>query len=192
MFFTVIGAFVLYFVTDGAIGAGSTGGLLSYATFTVDHYLFGTYYISMSILFAYSVTYGEEMILFMFVIPLKMKWLGIAYGAMIAYEIVSYLSKPNMWYFAIPIIASLLNFVVFYFGTGKMHRYNPKEVVRKQKYKKAVSEGQAKAARLSKHKCAVCGRTEQDDPNLEFRFCSRCNGNYEYCNDHLFTHTHVQ
>ena len=45
---------------------------------------------------------------------------------------------------------------------------------------------------ITKHKCAICGRTEKDDPNLEFRFCSRCNGNYEYCQDHLFTHEHVK
>ena len=43
----------------------------------------------------------------------------------------------------------------------------------------------------ARHRCAVCGRTELDDPNLEFRYCSRCNGDYEYCQDHLFTHTHV-
>ncbi|MFR3345939.1 MAG: hypothetical protein ACLTS6_19500 [Anaerobutyricum sp.] len=43
-----------------------------------------------------------------------------------------------------------------------------------------------------RHKCAVCGKTELDDPNLEFRYCSKCNGNYEYCNEHLFTHTHVK
>jgi GrpB-like predicted nucleotidyltransferase (UPF0157 family) len=42
------------------------------------------------------------------------------------------------------------------------------------------------------YKCAVCGRTEQDDESLEFRYCSRCNGNYEYCQDHLFTHQHIQ
>ena len=41
-------------------------------------------------------------------------------------------------------------------------------------------------------RCAVCGRTELDDPCLEFRFCSKCNGNYEYCQDHLFTHEHVK
>lgn len=46
--------------------------------------------------------------------------------------------------------------------------------------------------RIAKHRCAVCGRTELDDPNLEFRFCSKCNGNYEYCQDHLFTHEHVK
>ena len=44
----------------------------------------------------------------------------------------------------------------------------------------------------AKHRCAVCGRTELDDSSLEFRFCSKCNGNYEYCQDHLFTHQHVK
>ena len=48
------------------------------------------------------------------------------------------------------------------------------------------------SGRISKHKCAICGMTELDDPSLEFRFCSKCNGNYEYCQNHLFTHKHVQ
>jgi hypothetical protein len=48
----------------------------------------------------------------------------------------------------------------------------------------------SKSGEVTKHKCAVCGRTEKDDPNLEFRFCSKCNGNYEYCQDHLYTHIH--
>ena len=42
------------------------------------------------------------------------------------------------------------------------------------------------------HRCAVCGRTEQDDPDLEFRYCSKCAGNHEYCSDHLYTHVHVE
>ena len=43
----------------------------------------------------------------------------------------------------------------------------------------------------ARHKCAVCGRTELDDPNLTFRYCSKCSGNKEYCQDHLFTHKHM-
>ena len=43
----------------------------------------------------------------------------------------------------------------------------------------------------SHHRCAVCGRTEKDDPTLEFRYCSKCEGEYEYCMDHLYTHRHV-
>ena len=42
-----------------------------------------------------------------------------------------------------------------------------------------------------KHKCAVCGRTELDDENLVFRFCSKCAGNYEYCNENLYTHINI-
>ena len=96
--------------------------------------------------------------------------------------------------FAVPIVASLLNFVLFFFSTKNMHRYNPKEVHRRREFKKAVAQSRVNPAAggVTKHKCAICGRTEKDDPNLEFRFCSKCNGNYEYCQDHLFTHQHVK
>lgn len=48
------------------------------------------------------------------------------------------------------------------------------------------------ADQITKHRCAVCGRTELDGDMLEFRFCSKCAGNYEYCQDHLFSHSHVR
>lgn len=44
----------------------------------------------------------------------------------------------------------------------------------------------------ARHRCAICNRTEQDDESLEFRFCSKCEGNFEYCNEHLYTHIHVK
>ncbi len=43
---------------------------------------------------------------------------------------------------------------------------------------------------IGRHKCAICGRTDVSNPELTFRFCSKCNGNYEYCQDHLYTHIH--
>ena len=54
-----------------------------------------------------------------------------------------------------------------------------------QRYKKYFLQEQD-------HKCAICGRTDITHPDLEFRYCSKCSGAYEYCQDHLFTHTHVQ
>lgn len=180
MLFTVIGAFLLYFATGGQIGSG---------IYFIDGRIFNTYYISLSIVLAYAVTYPNMQIFLMFVIPIKMIWMAYVYGAIILYEIIGYI-RNGAWFMAVPIIASLLNFVVFFLSSGKMHRYNPKEMHRKQQFKKAVSQGQARS--VTKHKCAVCGRTEKDDPSLEFRFCSRCSGNYEYCQDHLFTHKHVE
>lgn len=182
MFFTVLGAFLVYFLTGGLIGSG---------LYAIDGRIYTTYYISLSVFLAFAMTYPDMQILLWFVIPIKMRWMAYVYGAIILYNVISDV-RGGYWFMAIPILASLLNFVVFFFSTGKMHRYNPKEVHRRAQFRKAVSEGQARAKSISKHKCAVCGRTEKDDPNLEFRFCSRCNGNYEYCQDHLFTHQHVQ
>ena len=175
--FSVIGAFILYFIT-GAYGIGS---------------LFNTYYISLSVFLAYAMSYPDMQILLWFVIPIKMKWMAIVYGVMVLYDMITYL-RMGLWVYVVPIIASLLNFVLFFFSTRNMQRYNPKEVHRRREFKKAVAQSRVNPTTggITKHKCAICGRTEKDDPNLEFRFCSKCNGNYEYCQDHLFTHQHVK
>ena len=179
--FTVISAFILYFLTGGVLDAYLNGAQ------------FSTYYISLSIFLAYAVTYPDLQLLLMFVIPIKMKWMAFVYGLFIAWDIVSYL-RVGLWVGVVPIVASLLNFVIFYFSTRDMNRYNPKEIHRRQQFKKAMAPTRTGYGPdgIAKHKCAICGRTEKDDPNLEFRFCSKCKGNYEYCQDHLFTHKHVQ
>ena len=157
---------------------------------------FSTYYISLSIFLAYALTYPDMKVLLYFVIPIKMKWMAIVYAALVVYDIVRYF-MGGAWFMALPIIASLLNFIIFFLGTRNLNRYNPKEIHRRNQFKRAMGEsktvpfpGGSKSGEVTKHKCAVCGRTEKDDPNLEFRFCSKCNGNYEYCQDHLYTHIH--
>jgi hypothetical protein len=42
------------------------------------------------------------------------------------------------------------------------------------------------------HKCTVCGMTEDDDITMEFRYCATCEGDYEYCMNHLKVHEHVK
>ena len=54
---------------------------------------------------------------------------------------------------------------------------------------KAIQKANASAPR---HCCSICGRTEQSHPDLEFRYCSKCEGSFEYCEDHLYTHQHVK
>lgn len=177
LFFTVIAAFLLYFITGG-IGIG---------------YLFSTTYISLSIFLAYAMTYPDTTLLLMFVIPIKMRWMAVVYGVLILSDVINF-ARRRQWFMIFPIVASLLNFVFFYFGTKDLSRYNPKEIKRKKEFQKAMAQSRVYTENgdIAKHKCAICGRTEKDDPNLEFRFCSKCNGNYEYCQDHLFTHTHIK
>ena len=175
LIFTILGAFFLYFIMGGNVtGIGN---------------FFSTYYVSMSIFLAFAVSYPNMRVLLYFVIPIKMKWMAFVYAAMILYDIFNYV-RMGLWPMAVPIVASLLNFVILFFSTRDIGRYRPKEVRRRQNFKKAVNP--SKVTTITKHKCAVCGRTERDGENLEFRFCSKCNGNYEYCQDHLYTHEHVK
>ncbi|MDO5136347.1 MAG: hypothetical protein Q4D55_09860 [Eubacteriales bacterium] len=186
--FTVLAALLLHLITGGNVAI--YGVVYPLSSFSGS--IFTTYYISLSTFLAYAISYPNMRILLWFVIPVKMSWMAVLYGIMILYDIVTYI-RGGVWFMVVPIVASLLNFVIYYFSIRDLSRYHPKEIHRRQAFKRAMEpQSRARGGNISKHKCAICGRTELDDPNLEFRFCSRCNGNYEYCQDHLFTHTHVK
>jgi len=42
------------------------------------------------------------------------------------------------------------------------------------------------------HRCTICGRTDESNPELEFRYCSRCQGYHCYCEEHISNHTHIE
>ena len=186
MLLTIIGAFIAHFVSGGAIDF--------FASF-----IYTTYYISLSVFLAFATLYPERQILLWFVIPIRMKWMAIVYLVIMVYTVIRYLMLGNGGgYLRVPIVASLINYGIFYLTNRDLSRFNPREVQRRRKFRQAMRpQGEVHhtaggGTAITKHKCAICGRTELDDPSLEFRFCSKCNGNYEYCQEHLFTHTHVQ
>ena len=88
------------------------------------------------------------------------------------------------------VIFSLLNLFLF-FRMSKI-RLSKKQRKTQHEFRKQMASVPKSPVSGARHKCAICGRTELDDPNLTFRFCSKCTGNKEYCQDHLFTHTHNQ
>lgn len=179
MLFTVIGAFLTYGIMYLMNGGVTLEMLLIGMSYS-------TSYINMSIFLAFAVTYPEMEVLLMFIIPIKMKWMALVYGVLTVFSFFE-----TGWAGRIAIFMSLLNFIIFFFSTRNYKRYAPHEVHRRQKFKAQMRQpaGYPGGAR---HKCAVCGRTEKDDPTLEFRFCSKCEGDYEYCQDHLFTHQHMR
>ena len=151
--------------------------------------MFSTYYVNMSIFLAFAATFPDMQVLLFFFIPIKVKILGIIYGVLLVYESIAgvgnkYLNAANRFVIG----ASLLNFIVFFLTSRNMIHMSPKQVKRRQEFKREVKQ----SAKITRHKCAICGRTEETNPELEFRFCSKSDGNYEYCQDHLFTHAHVK
>ena len=178
------------------------GAILAYALFKVSLPL-GTYYLNMSLFFAYAAIYPNQQFYLMGLIPVKVKWLAWIDAAYFGYTILQAFlpayggNALYGWYYkasALEAFVSILNFLVFFLMTRNVRRFSPKEIKRKQTYRKEVQQGRQETqyANGAKHRCHVCGRTELDDENLEFRYCSKCNGNYEYCQDHLFTHEHVK
>lgn len=148
---------------------------------------FSTFYVNMSILLLFAFTFPDIQVLLMFIIPIKVKWIGIAYSVYLGVLIVMYLFLGDIPHIIL-IVMSLLNFIIFFIKHKRRVKLSPKQMKRRVVYKTQTRRANAAA----RHKCAICGRTEADGEELEFRYCSKCVGNYEYCQDHLFTHTHVK
>jgi len=167
-----------------------------------------TYYINLASFLAFATLFPNVQVMLYMIIPLRIKWLAIVDCIFIGIELLQYVSiltkysneefeiiyklsgvdyKSAAWAGIFSIVMALLNFLIFFLATRNYRKISPAEIKRKREFKKAVSPRMG----ITKHKCAICGRSEEDDPNLSFRFCSKCEGNYEYCQDHLFTHEHV-
>lgn len=182
MLFTVLGSFLL--MGYSYLFMGKTVAFYGEEYyFAIVANFFSTYYVNMSIFLAFAATFPDVQVLLMFIIPVKVKWLGIIYAVMLAYEFITY---PI--YLKFVIAASLMNFIIFFITSRNRVRLSPKQMKRRQEFRKETK----RTAKVTKHKCAICGQTEEDNPDLEFRFCSKCNGNYEYCQNHLFTHEHIK
>lgn len=131
-------------------------------------------------------------------------------------EILAYYSVTECITGIFSIIISLLNFLIFFLMNRKKRaearkrkaEYDRKAAQGRTAYSQSAAYGayrsQTENAEPKKsyrpaggatgliHKCEVCGRTSLTDPQLQFRYCSKCEGNHEYCQDHLFTHVHIK
>jgi len=157
----------------------------------------GARYIHLSLFLSFARLAPDMRIYLFFIIPIKIKWLSWAAWAFLAFEFIT----ARFWMSRLLIAAPLVAFALFFGG----------EIIRSIKYRfkkgfarsagsgtrrygrREASERRKtglKVIKSSFHKCEVCGLTEHDDPDMEFRYCSSCEGNYEYCANHLGDHIH--
>ena len=209
----VFGSFKMNVYYIGGILLCDIGGMLIYLLslpvlggIGIPVYL-TTYYILLSTFMALAICMPEATVNLYFVLPIKMKWTLVLYFADLAYEIYYYFrmgsqiassiggasSGLGIVYgiaYSAEIVLALFNFFLFFFFAK--NRLSHKQRKRQKEFRAQFQSEPRPGSGITKHKCAICGRTELDDPNLTFRYCSKCEGNYEYCQDHLFTHTHVK
>ena len=182
-----VGGILIYVITKLTLGTGASIYL-------------STYYILMSMLPALAICMPEGEVRLYFVLPIKMKWMLVfellylayivfnTFKTMIAYANGTWLGWVLGLVQSSQIILAVANMFLF-FWASKTH------ISRKQKKRQREFRAQFSNPRpgsgISQHKCVICGRTELTNPELQFRYCSKCTGNKEYCQDHLFTHTHM-
>lgn len=182
-----IGGLLFYVITWATLGEG------------MPIYL-STYYILMSMLLALAICMPEAEVRIYFVLPIKMKWMLIFELLYLAYIVFSYFRAGLAQYSNIlGVVVGFMYSAQIIFAVGSMFLFfwlSQTRPGRKQRQRQREFRAQFSQPRpgsgIAAHKCAICGRTNETDPDMLFRYCSKCNGNLEYCEEHIFTHTHVK
>ena len=119
-----------------------------------------------------------EFILF-FILPVKVKWLALI--AWVGYGVSFFTGALPV---RLQILASVGNFLCFFAGDIFWGvRRGPRAAVRKARILAEANE--------PRHRCKVCGKTDLTNPELDFRYCSKCAGDECYCSEHIHHHAHV-
>ena len=176
---TIVYGFVIYFATGADL-------LLSYG------YPVSAHYIYLSMFFTFATLYPDMQVLLFFIIPIKMKWLAIVDAAFFLYSVVTSSFPINL----LPVVA-VLNYLIFCGGwlveaarrlLGGKTRQQRQNTVNFQNEVRRMQQEQRQ--KTYTRRCEVCGRTDTDYPDLEFRYCSRCQGYHCFCMDHINNHRH--
>lgn len=179
--------FTVYYVSGVLLT--DIGVLLAYLIDGQRILVYGAFYVGTALFMAYALTNPDAVIYFFFLIPLKMKWMAIVEGALFVIQVLRY-AAAGLWGMALMPVIAMLNLFVFF--SPDLHRradtvraHNRREAVQ---FRKAVKE--QKRQKGYNHKCEVCGRTDTDFPDLQFRYCSKCTGYHCFCEEHIFNHVH--
>ncbi len=182
-----------------------------FAKVPVDETTHYAYYLNLSLLLAVATLIPEQQVRLFGIIPLKMRWLAIldlglillgVISSVIIYSVAYPTWKMILVFGTVPAI-SIVNYVLnFGKDVGRLLpiQTSMKQRKRRREFQKGAQPNPNWAdnyrgksgERPYRHKCTVCGRTDTDHPNLEFRYCSRCKGYFCYCSDHIGQHTHIE
>lgn len=167
----------------------SLGYMLVYLVDKTSYPVYGVTYVNSALFFAYAMYNGDAVVRLMFIIPIRMKWMAWIEAGLYVFVICGNLAAGRYGHAALPVIAMLNLFIYF---SPAIHRRAQTEKAKHRteaiQFRRAVREQQKQ--RGYNHKCTVCGKTDTDYPNMQFRYCSKCNGYHCYCEEHIFNHTH--
>lgn len=155
-------------------------------------------YLHLSLILTFATMYPDSQFTILFIIPIKGWVMGLIYLAMELIAIIN-LTIPVMYlpHNLFPLVA-LGNYLLF-MGKDVLNLVPYSWRIRRRSKSKKSAGGpipfrpqQAAKKPDYSHRCTVCGRTDVTNPELEFRYCSRCHGYHCYCEEHISNHEHIQ
>ena len=159
---------------------------------TGNRILVSASYVNLSMFLAFATLWPDQKVLLFYIIPMKMKYLAWVDAFFFAVSVILYIAEGRLGFALVPIVA-MAGYLLF-FGEWLFGFISPKRVKQKAKtvqFKQAAQQVRhQQQAQGYTRKCAVCGRTDTDHPELEFRYCSRCAGYHCFCADHIGNHIH--
>lgn len=164
-------------------------------------------YLNMSLFLGYATLYPDSKFLLLYIIPVKAWVFGILDLALTLYDVIVFTARGLFPYSLYPLVA-IANYFLFFgkdvlnifpvswrVNASRLFRKKPKYTAgpkRIQFYTAGSYESTTSTVKAPyTHCCTVCNRTDISNPELEFRYCSRCNGYHCYCQDHINNHTHI-
>jgi membrane associated rhomboid family serine protease len=133
-----------------------------------------------SVFFAFAFLAPDFEMMVFFVLPVKVKWLGLALWLMYGLQFIAGSMGVRL-----SILASVANFLIFFWSDIMLRlRGQGRRIVHAQRMRSAESDAPL-------HKCVVCGKDSNTHRDLDFRYCSKCAGQQCYCPDHIRNHEHV-
>ena len=164
-------------------------------------YIYGNmaYYLHLSMILAFATLYPDSQFLILFMIPVKAWVIALVDLVLIGIEVVNMCIPVTLFPHCLFPLMGLLSYFLFF---GPLMRNLLPLSWRVKRHRKSNSSGprvvqftppQRQETKPNyTHRCTVCGRTDVTNPELEFRYCSRCSGYHCYCEDHISNHTHVE
>lgn len=160
-------------------------------------------YLNLSLFLSYATMFPDAQFLLFFIIPVKAWLFALVDLAIVVVDLFT-LAFPYNFFSVI----SLANYFLF-FGkdvlnilprswqrkvAGIFHKNPVQQAPQRPKviHFEVPAKDAEKTAMPYTHRCTVCGRTDVTNPELEFRYCSRCKGYYCYCQEHISSHSHIQ
>ena len=168
MLLTVIYGFIAYAITGQSMSVGA-------------------HYIYLSMFFAFATYYPDTQVLLFFIVPIKIKWLALIDAAFFVYGVATTSFPANL----LPLVA-VVNYLLFC-GELLLPALHLDRAIQRKKinFRQQVSQLRYEQKNAPyRFQCAVCGRTDVSNPELEFRYCSRCAGYHCFCQDHINNHIH--